>query len=390
MERGLTGRYETTVAGGERVRAFVPDPLPPKPALAFDPTLHSLMESALLALGRLDGISSLVPDVSLLLYSYVRKEAVLSSQIEGIQSSLSDLLLYELEEQPGVPMADVVEVSNYVAALDHGLERLQGRGGLPISNLLICEIHGILLARGRGSGKRPGEFRSSQNWIGRTRPGNAVYVPPPHQLVPDCMAALERFIHDDRVSVLIRAALAHVQFETIHPFLDGNGRVGRVLITLILCDAGVLHEPLLYLSLWLKEHRAQYYQLLAGVRRDGDWEAWLRFFLEGVQLTADSAVYTARALMAVFANDRLRVASTGRRASSALRLHDALKARPLATLADIAERTGLSFPAASAAMTTLVDLGIVRELTGKRRNRVFAYGQYLDILTANETGPFPA
>lgn len=389
MERGITGRYETTVAGGERVRAFVPNPLPPKPALAFEPTLHALMESALLALGRLDGVSTLIPDVSLLLYSYVRKEAVLSSQIEGIQSSLSDLLLYELEEQPGVPMADVVEVSNYVAALDHGLGQLRG-GGLPISNRLICEIHGILLARGRGSGKRPGEFRSSQNWIGGTRPGNAVYVPPPHQLVPDCMAALERFIHDHTaVSVLVRAALAHVQFETIHPFLDGNGRVGRVLITLMLCDAGVLHEPLLYLSLWLKEHRATYYQLLDGVRRDGNWEAWLKFFLEGVQLTADSAVFTARALMELFASDRLRVAATGRRSFSALRLHDALKGRPLTTLADIAQRTDLSFPAASAAMTTLVDLGIVRELTGKRRNRVFAYGRYLDILTANETGPFP-
>jgi Fic family protein len=388
MDRGLTGRYETTIAGGEQVRAFVPNALPPEPALAFEPRLHALMESALLALGRLDGVSTLVPDVSLLLYSYVRKEAVLSSQIEGTQSSLSDLLLYELEEVPGVPMADVIEVSNYVAALDHGLDRLR-QGGLPISNRLICEIHGILLARGRGSGKRPGDFRTSQNWIGGTRPGNAVYVPPPHQLVPDCMAALERFIHDDsKLSVLIRTALAHVQFEAIHPFLDGNGRVGRLLITLMLCDAGVLREPLLYLSLWLKKHRTNYYDLLDGVRRDGDWEAWLEFFLEGVQLTADSAVFTARALMAVFANDRLRVASTGRRSASALRLHEALKARPLATLADIAARTELSFPAASSAMTTLVNLGIVRELTGKRRNRVFAYGQYLDILTANETGPF--
>jgi Fic family protein len=388
MERGLTGRYETTVVGGERVPAFVPDPLPPKPALTLNPGLQALVESALLALGRLDGISALVPDVSLLLYSYIRKEAVLSSQIEGTQSSLSDLLLYELEEQPGVPMADVIEVSNYVAALDHGLERLRS-GGLPISNRLLCEIHGILLARGRGSGKRPGEFRTSQNWLGGTRPGNAVYVPPPHQLVPDCMAELERFIHgDSALSVLVRAALAHVQFETIHPFLDGNGRVGRLLITLFLCDARVLNEPLLYLSLWLKENRAKYYELLDGVRRDGNWEAWLEFFLEGVQLTADSAVYTARALLAVFANDRNRIAATGRRSASALRLQEALKERPLATLADIAARTGLSFPAASAGMSTLAGLGIVRELTGKRRNRVFAYGQYLDILTANETGPF--
>ena len=383
MKRGSTGRYETTSVAGERVQAFVPAPLPPSPPLALNGRLQALLENAHLALGRLDGVSALLPDVTLFLYSYVRKEAVLSSQIEGTQSSLSDLLLFELDEMPGVPMEDVLEVSNYVAALEHGLSRV--RGGFPISNRLIREIHAVLLSRGRGSGKDPGEFRRSQNWLGGTRPGNAVFVPPPHHLVEGCMAALERAIHD-RASfpLLVNAAITHVQFETIHPFLDGNGRVGRLLITLFLCDGAVLAEPLLYLSLYFKEHRTRYYELLDVVRRDGDWEAWLEFFLEGVQATAEEAVSTARELTAIFAADRDRITSTGRKAASALRVHEALKARPLASLPDIARRTRLSFPATSSAMTTLGDLNIVRELTGKRRNRVFAYGRYLDLLT---TGP---
>ena len=293
MKRGVTGRYEMTTAGGEQVRAFVPTPLPPVPSLVFEGDLQRALEAAVLALGRLDGVSTLLPDKSLFLYAYVRKEAVLSSQIEGTQSSLSDLLLFELDEAPGVPLDDVVEVSNYVAALEHGLERL--RGGFPLSNRLIREIHQVLLSRGRGSGKDPGEFRRSQNWIGGSRPGNAVFVPPPPSAVPDCMAEVERFLHaeDDGLPILVRAGLAHVQFETIHPFLDGNGRVGRLLITLLLCHAGVLREPLLYLSLHLKQNRATYYEMLDRVRCDGDWEAWLAFFLDGVRLTAAGAVSTA-------------------------------------------------------------------------------------------------
>src|SRR5688572_4621434 len=292
MKRGQSGKYEMTAVGGETVRAFIPNPLPPQPPLVMD-GLQPLLEAAVLALGRLDGVSTLLPDKSLFLYAYVRKEAVLSSQIEGTQSSLSDLLLFELEEAPGVLLDDVTEVSNYVGALDHGLERL--RGGFPLSNRLIREIHGVLLSRGRGSGKEPGEFRRSQNWIGGTRPGNAVFVPPPHTTVPDAMAALERFLHHESGSmpVLLRAALAHVQFETIHPFLDGNGRVGRLLITFLLCHAGVLREPLLYLSLHFKQQRAAYYELLDRVRRDGDWEAWLTFFLQGVKQVAEGAVSTA-------------------------------------------------------------------------------------------------
>ena len=380
MKRGLTGRYEVTSVGGERVEAFAPAPLPPTPPLVFEGALQQKLEPALLALGRLESISNLLPDTSLFLYACVRKEAVLSSQIEGIQSSLSDLLLFELEEAPGAPFDDVVEVSNCVAALDHGLERL--RGGFPLSNRLICEIHGVLLSRGRGSGKAPGEFRRSPNWIGGSRPGNAIFVPPPHPLVPDCMGALERFLHEGgaHLPAIVRAGLAHVQFETIHPFLDGNGRVGRLLITFLLCHSGVLREPLLVLSLYLKQNRARYYELLDAVRRDGDWEAWTTFFLEGVRQTAEGAVSTAQRLAAVFQEDRRKITPRGRPAGSALRVHEALKARPITSIQELRRRSELSFPAAYSGMDLLVELGIARELTGKQRNRVFAYDRYLAIL----------
>ena len=382
MQRGAIGKYEETVTGGERVRAFVPTPLPPAPALDPNGGLQQKLESAVLAVGRLDGISPTLPDqAALLLYAYVRKEALLSSQIEGTQSSLSDLLLFELEEAPGVPLDDVVEVSNYVAALEHGLRRL--RGGFPLSNRLIRETHEILLARGRGSAMSPGEFRRSQNWIGGTRPGNAAFVPPPHTAVPDCMAALELFLHatDDRLPVLIRAGLAHVQFETIHPFLDGNGRVGRLLITLLLCHAGVLREPLLYLSLYFKQHRTAYYDLLNHVRRTGDWESWLDFFIEGVRATADGAVSTSRRLSALFHADRAAIQQRcGRRAGSALRVYAALTAQPMLSLPAASARTGLAFRTAATAMERLAEQGIAREITGKRRGRVFVHDRYLDIL----------
>ena len=379
MKRGSTGRYHVTAAANERIEAFVPMPLPPDPPLALDGTLQQALERALLALGRLDSISTLLPDPDLFIYSYVRKEALLSSQIEGTQSSLSDLLRYELEQAPGLPRndLDVVEVSNYVAALDHGIARL--REDFPLSNRLIREIHGVLLARGRGSDKAPGEFRRSQNWIGGTRPGNARFVPPPHTAVPDCMAELERFLHadDDGLPLLVRAGLAHVQFETIHPFLDGNGRVGRLLITFLLCHRGALREPLLYLSLYFKQNRAAYYELLDRVRREGDWEAWLEFFFEGVWQVATEAVVAAERLEAMFRKDRATIEAAGRRAGSALRVHEALMARPIQSLASAAEATGLSFSGASAAMRLLVDLGIGRELTGKPRDRLFAYDRYL-------------
>jgi Fic family protein len=240
----------------------------------------------------------------------------------------------------------------------------------------------VLLSRGRGSQKSPGEFRRSQNWIGGTRPGNAAFVPPPHTAVADCMAALERFLHaeDDGLPVLARAGLAHVQFETIHPFLDGNGRVGRLLITFLLCHAGLLREPLLYLSLYLKQNRSEYYDLLDQVRRTGDWEAWLAFFFTGVQETAEDAVSTAHRLGELFRDDRAKIELRGRRAGSALRVHEALKRRPILSLPQVKQSAVLSFPAASSAMELLAELGIARELTGRRRNRLFVYDRYLTIL----------
>ncbi len=381
MKRGATGRYDVTAVGGEEVRAFVPHPLPPDPPLVLSGALERAVERAVLAVGRLDGISSLLPDRGLFLYAYVRKEAVLSSQIEGTRSTLSDLLLFEMDEAPGVPMDDVVEVSRYVAALDHGLERM--RAGFPISSRLIRDMHGILLAQGRGQDRDPGHFRRTQNWIGGSRPGNAMFVPPPAPAVPDLIADLERFVHDPgpHLPDLVRAGLLHVQFETIHPFLDGNGRIGRLLITLLLIDAGLLREPLLYLSLYFKRHRGRYYELLDVVRTKGDWEAWLEFFLEGVQESAEGAVVTAQRLDALFAEDRAAVAELGRRAGSALRVHNALKHRPISTIQFITEWTGLAFPTVSSSLDRLVELGVAREITGKQRNRIFAYDRYLATLS---------
>lgn len=379
MQRKETGRYETWHGGDEPVRAFIPVPLPPDPPLRMDGPLQQVLEKAVLALGRLDSISALLPDKTLFLYSYVRKEAVLSSQIEGTQSSLSDLLLFELEEAPGVPLDDVVEVSNHVAALEHGLSLLKE---LPLCNRLLREMHGKLLSSGRGSDKMPGEFRTSQNWIGGSRPGNALFVPPPHTAVPDCMAALERFLHadEDGLPTLIRAGLAHAQFETIHPFLDGNGRVGRLLITLLLHHAGMLREPLLYLSLYFKQHRSAYYDLLNQVRHTGDWEKWLAFFLEGVRFTATGAVETARRLTELFASDRAALEQQGRRASTLLRAHEALKEQPILSLPHICKRTNLSFPTVARAMEQFIKHDIACEITGKRRSRLFVYDKYLSIL----------
>ena len=380
MRRDITGKYQVTVVGAETVRAFIPSPLPPQPPLEFTPQRQRLLERATLALGRLDSISLLLPDPDIFLYAYVRREALLSSQIEGTQSSLSDLLLFELKEAPGVPLDDVAEVSNYVAALGHGLQRL--KENFPLSNRLIREMHAILLSQGRGSRKTPGEFRRTQNWIGGTRPGNARFVPPPPDKVEQCMADLERFINGKNAPypTLVNAALAHVQFETIHPFLDGNGRMGRLLIAFILHHDGVLKRPLLYLSLYFKQHRSEYYRLLDRVRMEGDWEAWLDFFLEGVEQTAQNAVETARRLVNLFQENTQQIRQTGRRANTALRVFDALCERPILTLAEVRRRTDLSFPGATNGMNTLIELGIVRELTGKKRNRIFAYDRYLAIL----------
>ena len=379
MKREATGHVEITSTAGEAVSAFVPEPLPPQPPLDLGRLGLALKDRALLACGRLDGVSSLLPDPDLFLYAYVRREALLSSQIEGTQSSLSDLLMFELEEAPGVPFDDVVEVSSYVAALDHGLARLAS--GFPLSSRLLKEIHAVLLARGRGADRQPGEFRRSQNWIGGTRPGNARFVPPPPGRVDSCMAELERFLHaEDDLPLLVKAALAHVQFETIHPFLDGNGRLGRLLIVLMLVDGGILRQPLLYLSLFFKQHRSRYYELLDGVRRDGDWEAWVLFFLEGVESTAAAAVDAAHRLLALFQTDESKLTGLGRSGTSVRQVFAALRQRPLTGIPQLATRAQLSFPTAAKAVEQLVALGIAREITGGRRNRVFAYDGYLAIL----------
>jgi Fic family protein len=379
VKRTRTGTYETTAAGGETVRAFVPAPLPPVPPLVLDGAARDALDAALLALGRLDGVSSVLPDTHLLLYSYIRKEAVLSSQIEGTQSTLADLMLFELKESPGVPLDDVVEVSNYVRALEHGVKRL--RGGFPLSNRLIREVHEILLSRGRGAGKSPGEFRRTQNWIGGTRPGNARFVPPPPHRVTAAMSDLEKFLHDPAAPpVLLRAALWHVQFETIHPFLDGNGRVGRLMVTLLLCAAGVLREPMLYLSLFLKQRRDRYYELLDSVRREGDWESWIAFFCEGVAAVSDGAVASARRLLDVAGQDRERLARLGRRAGSAATVQTALLRMPVCTIPLLAKRTGLTLPTIAKALDVLLDRKMVSETTGKKRNRVYRYDRYLEIL----------
>lgn len=384
MLRPASGTYHVTATAGEEVRAFVPYPLPPAPPLDLTGRRQRLLERATLAVGRLDSVSTLLPDPQLFLYAYVRREAVLSSQIEGTQSSLSDLLLFELEELPGVPFDDVVEVSNYVAALEHGMTRL--REGFPLCNRLLREMHAHLMARGRGSDTQPGEFRRSQNWIGGTRPGTARFVPPPPHEVEPCMAALEHFLHDDThgLPVLLKAALAHVQFETIHPFLDGNGRLGRLLIALLLHQGGLLTEPLLYLSLYLKAHRPVYYDLLDRVRTQADWEAWVDFFLEGVEHTALGAVQMARQLVDLFDADTRSIQLTGRAAATTLRVLAALRQRPMLSLKQLCATTALSFPTASKAMLRLVELGIARELTGQRRNRIFVYDAYLARL--NEGG----
>src|SRR5688500_14824749 len=304
MHRAPPGQYVAVSTAGEPFRAFVPAPLPPVPQVDWSPALRRRFDEALLGLGRLDALTSHLPNASLLLYSFVRKEAVLSSQIEGTQSSLADLLLYEIDEEPGVPVDDAREVSRCVAALERGLKGL--RGGLPLCMRLLCDMHKVLLTHPHGRSKAPGEIRRSQVWIGGTRPGNAAFVPPPADALAECLKSFERFLNDvpEPTPPLIKAALAHVQFETIHPFLDGNGRIGRLLIVLQLVADGVLREPLLYPSLFFKTHRALYYELLTAVREDGDWERWLDFFAEGVQRSATQAVTTAQGLIALVLEDR--------------------------------------------------------------------------------------
>ena len=379
-KNGSQNHYLTSTVSGEKVRAFLPPPLPPSPKDLDLTSLQAILAEANQAIGRLDGMTSALPDLKLFLYSYIRKEAVLSSQIEGTQSSLSDLLLYENAETPGVPLDDVQEVSNYVAALNHGLRRM--RGGFPLSLRLIREIHEVLLSKGRGSHAQPGQFRKSQNWIGGTRPGNAAYIPPPPEYVIDCMGQLETFIHQDAPSLplLVRAGLVHAQFESIHPFLDGNGRVGRLLITFMLCAEQVLREPVLYLSLFLKTHRRLYYDRLNGTRGEEGWTAWLDFFLQGVRDTANQAARTANSIDKLFRADKEKMELFGRGTASALSMYRYAQTNPLFSIKSAAREMKVTFPTASVAVMRLAETGVLQEASGKRRGRLFVYGKYLDVL----------
>ncbi len=379
------GRVVAVQPGHEGYSAFVPAPLPPDPPVRIDSRTQALLDEANQALGRLDGVTLLLRDPGQFLYSYVRKEAVLSSQIEGTQSSLSDLLLFENAAAPGVPLDDVEETSNYIAAMSHGLHRIES-GELPLSNRLLREVHALLMSGVRGGDKAPGEFRRSQNWLGGTRPGNARFVPPPPPEVVPAMSDLEKFLHDDPepTPILIKAALAHVQFETIHPFLDGNGRVGRLLITLLLCSEKVLQQPLLYLSLYFKQNRDAYYDHLQRVRTEGAWEDWLQFFLEGVIAVASSATETARLIRQLVESDREIVHGFGRGAASALRVHELAGRRIALTASSAAAQLGLSVPTVNATFARLQTAGILREVTGRRRGRLFVYDAYLELLQAEQ------
>jgi Fic family protein len=377
-----TGTYVTSTTHGEAFRAFVPRALPPaRPPLAAESFAKS-NRKAELALARLSGVAGLVPSVDWLLYSAVRKEALLTSQIEGTQATLTDLF----DEEAGTPLNnvdDVAEVTNYLRAFRLVRQQLHALGGLPISVRLLRDAHRLLMDGTRGVGKQPGELRQSQNWIGGTRPGNAAFVPPPPDKLPVLLADLERFIHDRAPGLpsLVRIALVHVQFETIHPFLDGNGRIGRLLIAVLLEDWGLLPEPLMYLSSYLKQHQAEYYRRLAAVRADGDWEGWVVFFLEGVEAAAAEAERGIVAVASLVASDRRRLLAAPKVGAVALRLFELLPMMPRFTIEQVRQKLSTTFPTATAAVKLLEDLRIVSELTGQKKNRTFSYQSYVELLS---------
>lgn len=385
MDRGITGRYVDSIAGGVKCQAFIPNALPPIPVLEIGASLQPRINQAMLAIGRLDAVCTLLPDAGLFLYSYVRKEAVMSSQIEGTQSSLSDLMLYEMQGMPGVPLDDVQEVSCYVAALNEGVSRI--REGEPITYRLITDLHKTLMTSGRGISKAPGEFRKNQVWIGGYRADEATFVPSPATEIADCWADLERFINDvpEETDPVIKAALTHVQFETIHPFMDGNGRLGRLIILLILVEAGLLKEPLLYLSLFFKKHRQTYYDRLNQIRLSGDWESWLQFFVDAIAETANQAVETAKALNELHNQHRKKVAGIGRLSGSATQVLAALFNYPIASIAKLVEATTLTPATVGKVMDVLEnELKIVKEQTGQKRNRLYVYSEYFSILNQHD------
>lgn len=368
-------------AGPDGYSAFIPAPLPPNPPLDLSGNIGGLLERASSSLGRLDGLShSLDPDR--LLYMYVRKEAVLSSQIEGTQSTLTELLEFENSDSPGVPVEDVREVSRYVAALRYAIDQIAG--GFPMSLRLIRDTHGVLMTDGRGGNQTPGEFRRTQNWIGGTRPGTARFVPPPpHELIR-VLGDLEKFIVEGSATPIIKAGLAHAQFETIHPFLDGNGRLGRLLITMILCSEKTLAQPFLYLSLYFKQHRDEYYAALQRVRTDGDWEGWMAYYLEGVDWTARQATETTTKLLELFRVDRERVIALTR-APATLRVYEEIQRRVCISIRRLSAGLNVSTPTVITALRRLEELNIVRETTGRKYGRMFAYQKQLDIL--NDKNP---
>ena len=376
-----TGRYERTHFGGEEVAAFVPEPLPPQnPPLTLDGALLKRLHRAEDALRRLDLAGEMVPSLDWFIYAFVRKEAVLSSQIEGTQATLVDLLTFESEESPP-PNADIEEVCNYLDALGFARSQIADPHGLPLSLRLLNETHKHLMRGVRGAIKQPGQIRWSQNWIGGSRPGNAMYVPPPPSLLPDLLSSLEKYIHhDDGLPPLVRAGLLHVQFETIHPYLDGNGRIGRLLVTLLLEHWKLLSKPLLYLSLFLKRHRTEYYRLLNAVRKEGEWEPWIDFFLDGVATISEEATASARDLFALVATDRERVLSHDSASVAAIRLFEALPRHPIVSVATAMRLLQTSKPTATRAIEVLSEADILQESTGKKRDRSFAYHRYLERL----------
>jgi len=383
-KKGRIGKYvKSSIVSGESFNSYIPSNLPPEPPIDLS-EIYPLLDKANTALGRLDGISLVLPDPALFLYMYVRKEAVLSSQIEGTQSSLSDLLLFENNGQSSNNLFDdVTEVSSYVAAMNYSIERLEK---LPLSLRLIKEAHEKLMNNSRGNNKNPGEFRTSQNWIGGSRPGNALFVPPPAEKLMDCLDNFEKFLHDEKVKmpILIRAAIAHVQFETIHPFLDGNGRIGRLLITLMLCNDGILKQPSLYLSLYFKANRQEYYNHLQNIRETGDFESWIKFFLTGVEKTSNGAVTTAKNIINLFNQDSNLIETSDKCTPAILAIYKYLQKSPITNTGKIKEECKISLPTIIRNMENLEYLGIVEEVTKKERHKIFVYKKYLEILNDGE------
>jgi len=382
MKRGMQGTLIKCSLTSEAYQAFVPNPLPPKPNIDLT-QVSILLEKANQAVGELNGVVETAVNPSVINYMYVRKEALLSSQIEGTQSTLDDLLKYESEQTHGIPVADASEVSSYVAALNHGLKRI--KEGFPLSLRLIREIHKILLTNSRGNTKLPGEFRSSQNWIGGTRPGNARFVPVPPDKLLSVLGELEVFINNDNDAIpsLIKAALIHVQFETIHPFLDGNGRLGRLLITFFLCVKGILDSPFLYLSLFFKKNRSLYYEELNTVRKDGDWESWIKFFLEGVIETANDAKETLIRIQSTFAADTKKIETLGRASASAVKVFSAFQKKPILTVSEIIKMIGLTKPTTIKSLNHLIELGIIKNNSEKKWGQTYVYKSYTDLLSCD-------